>query len=284
MRRNARLRRNETNLKSVLFLSGIIFILALITFGITYAIYSNKVKSEARVSMLNSRSIGELVPNTRETESAQSASVAIGKTVNEVKDETGMEIEKRDEEKSIENNETLNYIINRKPLEDESNEETEQITKTDEKMEETQEENNIEEKQEDEISFILPVEGEIYREYAKDDLVYSDTLKEWITHNGIDIKADKTTVVKAAETGKIKSIKNDPRYGITVIIEHNDGFKTVYSNLLSTEFISEEEEVKKGQSIGTVGSSASFEVADEPHLHFEIWKDEEAVNPQIYIK
>ena len=69
--------------------------------------------------------------------------------------------------------------------------------------------------------FSMPVEGEIIKEFAKDKLVYSDTLNEWITHTGIDIKAEKTSVVKAAEDGIVKFIKNDPRYGLTVIIEHN---------------------------------------------------------------
>ena len=45
---------------------------------------------------------------------------------------------------------------------------------------------------------------------------------------GIDIKAEKTTVVKAAEEGTVKSIKNDPRYGLTIVIEHENNFQTVY--------------------------------------------------------
>ena len=57
----------------------------------------------------------------------------------------------------------------------------------------------------------MPVEGEVQKEYAKDKLVYSETLKEWVTHTGIDIKAEKTTVVKAAEEGTVIAIKNDPR-------------------------------------------------------------------------
>ena len=122
------------------------------------------------------------------------------------------------------------------------------------------------------------------REYAKDNLIYSETLKEWVTHMGIDIKADKTTVVKAAEEGTIKSIKNDPRYGLTIVIEHENGFQTVYSNLLTSEFVVENEKVEKGQSIGTVGNTAPFEIADEAHLHFEIVKDGLQVDPNIYIK
>ena len=135
-----------------------------------------------------------------------------------------------------------------------------------------------------ELSFQKPVEGEIVREFAKDNLIYSETLQEWVTHSGIDIKADKTTVVKSAEEGTVKSIKNDPRFGLTVVVEHQEGFQTVYSNLLTSEFVVEGEKIEKGQSIGTVGNTAVFEIADEPHLHFEILKDSLAVDPSIYLK
>ena len=135
-----------------------------------------------------------------------------------------------------------------------------------------------------ELSFCKPVEGEIVKEFAKDNLVYSNTLQEWVTHLGIDIKAGKTTVVKAAEEGTVKSIKNDPRYGLTIVIEHDDGYQTIYSNLLSSEFVVEGEKVKKEQTIGTVGNTAAFESVDEPHLHFEILKDSIQLDPNIYIK
>ena len=100
-------------------------------------------------------------------------------------------------------------------------------------------------------------------------------------YNGIDIKADKTTVVKAAEKGTVKSIKNDPRYGLTIVIEHDSGYQTVYSNLLTAEFVVAGEKVEKGQTIGTVGNTATFEITDEPHLHFEILKDGEYVDPEL---
>ena len=61
--------------------------------------------------------------------------------------------------------------------------------------------------------------------------------------------------------------------GLTVVIEHNNGYSTVYSNLLTAEFVTAGESVKKGQTIGTVGNTATFEISDEPHLHFEILKD-----------
>lgn len=135
-----------------------------------------------------------------------------------------------------------------------------------------------------ELSFIMPVEGEIITGFAKDNLIYSKTLQEWITHKAIDIKADKTTVVKASEAGTVKSIKNDPRYGLTIVIEHEEGYKTVYSSLLSAEFVVEGEKVEKDQTIGTIGNSAIFESAEEPHLHFELLKDDEYLDPMKYIK
>ena len=74
-----------------------------------------------------------------------------------------------------------------------------------------------------ELNFAKPVEGDIVRDFAVESLIYSETLKEWITHLGIDIKADKTSVVKCAADGRVASIKNDPRYGLTVVISHDEG-------------------------------------------------------------
>ena len=158
------------------------------------------------------------------------------------------------------------------------------VAKPSKKKIEATDENETKEETKVKEQFIKPVEGEITTKFSMDGLIYSNTLQEWITHRGIDIKAEKTTVVKAAADGKIKAIKEDPRYGLSIIIEHSDGFSTVYSSLLSTEFVKEGDSVKQGQSIGTVGNSAVFETLDGSHLHFEILKDNEYVNPDIYIK
>ena len=101
---------------------------------------------------------------------------------------------------------------------------------------------------------------------------------------GIDIAMQKTDVVKAVADGKVKSIKNDPRYGLTVVIEHQNGFESIYSSLLTAEFITVGEEIKQGSTIATVGNTATFEIADTTHLHFEMKKDGQNVDPYIYIK
>lgn len=134
-----------------------------------------------------------------------------------------------------------------------------------------------------EVKFEKPISGKIIREFANESLVYSETLKEWVIHNGIDIQADKTSVVVSAANGTVSAIKNDPRYGLTVIINHDNGYQTVYANLLTAEFVVEGEEVSQGQTIGTVGNSASFEICDDYHLHFELLRDNEYVDPTIFI-
>ena len=53
---------------------------------------------------------------------------------------------------------------------------------------------------------------------------------------------------------------------------------------ITSEFVVEGENVEKGQSIGTVGNTAVFEVADEPHLHFEILKESIPQDPNSYLK
>ena len=75
----------------------------------------------------------------------------------------------------------------------------------------------------------MPISGEIGLSYATEKLIYSNTLEEWITHNGIDILGEEAEPVKAIEAGTIESVKMDPRYGNTIIIKHNDEYKSIYS-------------------------------------------------------
>ena len=207
-------------------------------------------------------------------ENTEVASSSIGKSVNEMENTV---------ENTLNTNKTEKMAINTSNIEKKQTEskqtETNQTNNKDISINEEQ----IEETAKD-PSFIKPVEGEKIKDYSKDNLVYSSTLDEWTTHLGIDFAAEKTDIVKAAADGKVKSIKNDPRYGLTVVIEHENGFESIYSSLLTAEFINVGEEVKQGQTIATVGNTARFEISDETHIHFEIKKDGINVDPNIYIK
>ena len=262
------------------------------------------------LSMSSETTVGELNYNriSNENNSIESASSDLSKNVNQVLKQNnvgGDNAEEDDNEiNEIKESLTTNNIISNNTTSSSNvtnqtegkevganvtaiNENNENSETNNSNTTENQTQSNDAKKTEDNVNktqFIFPVEGEVIKEFAKDNLIYSETLEEWITHLGIDIKAAKTTVVKAAYEGTVESIKNDPRYGLTVIIEHDDGYKTVYSNLLTSEFVVEGERVTTGQTIGTVGNTATFEVADESHLHFEILKDNVQVDPTIYIK
>jgi murein DD-endopeptidase MepM/ murein hydrolase activator NlpD len=131
--------------------------------------------------------------------------------------------------------------------------------------------------------FIMPVFGEITFEYAQNKLVYSKTLEDWRTHDGVDLAADRGSPVKAVAEGVITDIKSDPRYGIMVVIDHQNGTKTVYANLASDEMVTPNQKVKQGDVIGAVGTTAAFESSEQTHLHFEVWKNNKLVDPLAYL-
>lgn len=260
MRREFRERQNriKKNSNTSIFIAGGVLLIAVATFIITFVIYSNKLEDD--LYSYDSEYLAQYT-NTLDVnldQETEPASSSFGKT-----------IEEAENTKNSKKNNTIQIVSDNK------NETANTTTKT---------ENKKNSNKEKDPTFQLPIEGEILKEYAKDSLVYSETLKEWTTHLGVDIKAERATVVKAAAEGTVKYIKNDPRYGLTIIIEHSNGFETRYANLLTTEFVSEGEKVKAGQTIGTVGDSAIYEIVDESHLHFEILKDSENVNPAQYIQ
>lgn len=268
MRRDSRRREKQEKNYNVIYIGGSILAIGLIAFAITFVLYGNKMDKQAN---LDKQKIASLVQES--TIESEEISSQMGKTVEEVETKNQNVVD------------TTNTITSKTstPVMQNTTKNTKQEN-TVTKQETTKQEKKQEKTSTETLTFVKPVEGEISKDYAKDNLIYSETLEEWTTHLGWDIKADKTAVVKASAEGKVKSIKNDPRYGLSVIIEHKDGYQTLYANLLSTEFVAVGEEVKQGQSIGTVGNTATFEIADGTHLHFEISKDGENVDPNTVIK
>lgn len=273
-RENRHFQRNNFDIKRGLYIVGGVLSLSVIAFVAIFLIYgSNKTKS-SQLAKFNTSAIDDYTNSIEETSSQ------MGRTVNEMQNEETNVV--TNEVTNEETNEVSNQINTNATSEDKYAINTSNVENKNEEKEANAENEKKEEIKDPE--FKMPVEGEILREFAKDNLVYSATLDEWITHNGIDIVAEKTSVVKAAADGVVKSIKNDPRYGLTVVIEHTNGFTSVYSNLLTAEFIEEGENVKQGQTIATVGNTATFEIADESHLHFEILKNSENIDPELYLK
>lgn len=95
---------------------------------------------------------------------------------------------------------------------------------------------------------------------------------------GINIGAPAGSPAIAAADGTVTLVFWLPRYGTVVIVEHADGWRTVYGNLSSSS-VSRGTRVNAGQNIGPVGSSIDGDI-----LHFEIWRGNSRVNPAAVLQ
>ena len=121
--------------------------------------------------------------------------------------------------------------------------------------------------------FSWPVRGKILSNYgAKSSGLFND---------GINIGATRGTAVKAAENGVVAYAGNEVKgMGNLIIIQHEDGWMTVYAHMDSM-VVRRGARVSVGQQIGTVGKTGKV---DSPQLHFEIRKGTKAYNPTQYLK
>ena len=131
---------------------------------------------------------------------------------------------------------------------------------------------------------VSPLNGEVVTVFSVGQLVYNETLADWRTHDGIDISAVQGTTVLAASSGTVSSVTDDPLMGTTVVINHDGGYQTTYSNLQARPNVEAGETVSAGQIIGAVGRTAAAESAQGPHLHFSVTKDGSPVDPNEYLK
>jgi murein DD-endopeptidase MepM/ murein hydrolase activator NlpD len=144
-------------------------------------------------------------------------------------------------------------------------------------------ENNQTPAPEAKLTFVSPAVGTVAKSHSTTIPVFSNTLDEWRIHAGIDISTELGDNVCAAAAGTVSAIYNHPMLGRTIEITHSDTHKSVYSNLNAESVsVAVGDTVACGAVIGTVGDSAISELADEPHLHFEMFVSGVSVNPLDY--
>ena len=121
--------------------------------------------------------------------------------------------------------------------------------------------------------FSWPVRGKILSQYgAKNGGLFND---------GINISANAGVAVKSAENGVVAYAGNEVKgMGNLIIIQHSDGWMTVYAHLDSMS-VRRGTKVSVGQQIGKIGKTGKV---DKPQLHFEIRKGRKAYNPTQYLK
>ena len=132
----------------------------------------------------------------------------------------------------------------------------------------------------DELLFAMPLAGNIVMDYSVDHTIYDATLDQYRTNDHISIEAKKGDSVKAAEDGTVESIQTDDERGITVVINHENGWQTTYSQLQEDVVVKEGDKVKKGQEIGFVAEPTKYSVALGEHMDFSMAKDGIKVDPK----
>lgn len=145
--------------------------------------------------------------------------------------------------------------------------------------------NQVQKPQEDEpLTMKLPTSGKLMKGHDASIQVYSNTMGDYRVHLGIDVSTAENGPIYAAADGKVSKIWTDPLMGQCVAIDHGDNVLSVYKNLSSVlaSGIAEGKTVTVGQKLGTIGDSAILEMAEEPHLHFEVTVNGVEVNPLSY--
>lgn len=138
------------------------------------------------------------------------------------------------------------------------------------------------------VYFAAPVENAtVTMEYTDSSdvntaFVFNKTLNAWATHSGIDLAATDGTEVVSMYDGTVIDVSEDYGMGQTIKIDHGENVVATYSSLGDVS-VTKGQTVKKGETIGVVSTSASYEFCDGAHLHLEVAVDGKTVDPAPYV-
>ncbi|MDD6144041.1 MAG: M23 family metallopeptidase [bacterium] len=127
--------------------------------------------------------------------------------------------------------------------------------------------------------FQQPVHGFLDRDFSMTEPQLFAAAHYWRVHPGIDLQADYGAVVSACADGTVTQVSEDAELGLTVRIRHANGYESVYAGLSDASYVRAGDPVRAGTTIGHVGNGVLAEGDQLPHLHFEVWKGDTAVDP-----
>lgn len=122
-------------------------------------------------------------------------------------------------------------------------------------------------------------------EYTDDQLlfVYNPTLNQWATHKGIDLLAAENSPVTAMYDGTVLEVGESYGMGHYVKVDHGENVVATYASLADVQVVAGQN-VAKGDKLGVVSTTASYEFSDGAHLHLEVAKNGEQVDPTDYVE
>lgn len=98
-------------------------------------------------------------------------------------------------------------------------------------------------------------------------------------HPGIDIAVPEGTYIRAAAAGRVVEAADDPVYGLFILLEHGGGYRTLYGHAADL-LVRAGDSVEAGEIIALSGSTGR---STAPHLHFEVLRDGQPVDPLQYV-
>ncbi len=125
--------------------------------------------------------------------------------------------------------------------------------------------------------FVMPIEGNIIKNFSLTNLQYSATYSDMRIHNGIDIDAAEGSQIKSAGAGVVSKIENDVLWGTVIKIDHGNGIVGVYCGI-DNPSVKENDTVHAGTTLGELGI-IPCESSDKSHLHFEILCNDQYTSP-----
>ncbi len=134
-----------------------------------------------------------------------------------------------------------------------------------------------------EIGNIMPVEGEVSHPFSNGELVKSETLGVWKTHDGCDILCDVGADVKSMSEGVVKMIDSSTIWGVCVTVEQTNGLEVQYCGLAKELNVKAGTMVKQGEIIGKTGETNEAEMLQKPHLHVSVKQNGNWVDPMSVI-
>ncbi len=128
-----------------------------------------------------------------------------------------------------------------------------------------------------------PVSGQILMDYSPEAAIYDNTLEQYRTTDSICISAALGSEVEAGADGTVTSITKDNENGVTVSVDHGNGWCSTYSQLQDNLAVSEGQAIYKGDKIGLVAEPTKYSVAMGPHIEFSVFKNDEATDPKLVL-
>ena len=130
---------------------------------------------------------------------------------------------------------------------------------------------------------IMPVQGEVSHPFSNGELVKSETLGVWKTHDGCDILCPLGTDVMSMSSGTVSEIREDPLWGICVVVEQDNGLTVEYCGLAKELSVKTGQEIKEGGIIGKTSDTCQIEIVQEPHLHLGVKQGGKWIDPMSVI-